>query len=416
MKSFESSGGAVPYIDAGKPDKWLMLLIALLVGFGALMIYSSTSVITPVMAKKNIINPLYYFKRHLFTICMGAMGLLIVYRIRPGLLGRLSPVLLLFSFGLLVLVFTKLGISAGGATRWIRLWPSTFQPSELVKLSMVVFLAWYLSRPYYDPDNFWPTMLPVGVMGVFQAVFLQQPDFGAVITLGIITVGMLFLSGMRLRYLLSLMSLAIPAVIYLAMEPYRLKRITSFLDPWSDARGSGFQLVQSYIALGRGGFDGVGLGESMQKLAFLPEMHTDFIFSIIGEELGFLAAGGLVSAFLLLFLRGIQIAGRFNDSFNDNRFTDDRFNYYLAYGISLMIALQGLVNFGVVTGLLPTKGLPLPFISYGGSSLLVNLTAMGILLRLSKGEAANQYNDRTGDRFSEAISRKKARRAVYGGV
>jgi len=406
LKFFESPPGAAHLgdhlISERKPDKWLILLVALLVGFGALMIYSSTSVITPVMAKKHITNPLFYFKRHLFTICLGLIAMLLMYRIRPDILGKLSPFLLLLSLALLLLVFTKFGITAGGARRWIRLWPSTFQPSELVKLGMVVFLAWYLSRPYYDPDNFWLTMLPVGVMGVFQVVFLRQPDFGAVITLGIITIGMLFLSGMRLRYLFSLLVLAVPAVIYLAMEPYRLKRITSFLDPWSDPLGSGFQLIQSYIALGRGGFDGVGLGKSMQKLAFLPEMHTDFIFSIIGEELGFLAASGLVMAFLLLFLKGIQIAGKF----------EDRFHYYLAYGISLMLALQGLVNFGVVTGLLPTKGLPLPFISYGGSSLLVNLTAMGIMLRLSRGEAPK----RPEDRFGEAISRKKARRAVYGAV
>jgi cell division protein FtsW len=391
-------------INAGKPDKWLLLLVIVLVVFGALMIYSSTSVLTGVMLKKNVTSPLYYFKRHLFTICLGLIAMAVVYRIRPDLLGKISPVLLVISLGLLLLVFTKLGIAAGGAKRWIRLWPSTFQPSEFVKLAMVIFLAWYLSRKFYDPESFWLTMLPIGVMGVFQIIFLTQPDFGAVITLGIITLGMMFLSGMRLKYLLSLCLLAVPVVIKLAMEPYRLKRIASFIDPWSDPRGSGFQLIQSYLALGRGGFDGVGLGKSMQKLAFLPEMHTDFIFSIIGEELGFLAASGLVMAFLLLFLRGIQIAGKFQE--------EDRFHYYLAYGCSLMLALQALVNFGVVTGLLPTKGLPLPFISYGGSSLLVTLMLMGILFRLSKGEAPR----RTEDPFGEAISRRKARRAVYGAV
>lgn len=385
-----------------KPDKWIFILAGLLIVFGALMIYSSTSVITPAMAKKNITTTLFYFKRHIFTIFMGLTAGALIYRVRADFLGKISPVLLLLSLVLLGLVFTKFGITAGGARRWIRLWPSTFQPSELVKLSMVIFLAWYLSRDVYRPDNFWLTMVPVVIMGVFQAVFLLQPDFGAVITLGVITLGMLFLSGMRLRFLAPLLALCVPVVIKLAMEPYRLKRITSFMNPWADPQGSGFQLIQSFIALGRGGLHGVGLGKSMQKLAFLPEMHTDFIFSIIGEELGFIAAVGVVVLFALLFLRGIQIAGRF----------EDRFNFYLAYGISLMIALQGLVNFGVVTGLLPTKGLPLPFVSYGGSSLLVNIMAIGILLRLSRGEAPRRSYDKLGD----AINRKKAKRSVYGSV
>jgi cell division protein FtsW len=186
----------------------------------------------------------------------------------------------------------------------------------------------------------------------------------------------------------------------LIMEPYRLKRVTSFLNPWADPQGSGFQLVQSFIALGSGGLTGVGLGNSQQKLLYLPESHTDFIFSIIGEEFGFFGVTAIVLLFLILFLKGISIANR----------TQDRFGYYLAIGLSLMIALQALINFAVATGLVPTKGLPLPFISYGGSSLLVNLIAVGMLLNISRSR--QERKDALVDK--DILVRKKARRSVYG--
>jgi cell division protein FtsW len=193
-------------------------------------------------------------------------------------------------------------------------------------------------------------------------------------SLAVLTFAMLFLSGTRLRYLASLSVFAIPVVVMLAMEPYRLRRITSFLNPWDDAQKSGFQLIQSFIALGSGGLTGVGLGSSIQKLSYLPESHTDFIFSIIGEEFGFIGVVAVIALFLVLFMRGIEIANR----------KKDRFVHYLAIGLSMMISLQALINFAVATGLVPTKGLPLPFISYGGSSLLVNMCAIGMLLNISK--------------------------------
>ncbi len=387
-------------IEESKPDRLLMFTVAALVFLGALMIYSSTSVVTHAMLEKRITTPLFYFERHVITIMLGLAAGLIAYKMSPEFLGRLSPVLLLGSMALLLLVFTRLGISAGGARRWLRLWPSTFQPAELVRLAMVIFLAWYLSRDFFDPESLWLFVAPVAIMAVFQGVFMRQPDFGGTLTLGFITIGMLFLAGARLKYLSGLVFLFLPAVYYMAHKPYRWRRITSFLNPWAQARGEGFQLVQSLIAMGRGGWGGVGLGKSMQKLSFLPEMHTDFIFSIIGEELGFFVAGGVVVAFLVLFLRSVSIANRMSA----------RFRYLLAYGIALMIAVPAVVNFCVVTGLLPTKGLPLPFISYGGSSLIVNLVAIGILLKLSKGEPS----PRTKDRWSELIEKKKARRSVYG--
>jgi len=258
-----------------------------------------------------------------------------------------------------------------------------------------------MAQPSYRTDSIYSFVLPVGIMGAFQLVFLKQPDFGATMSLGLITFAMLSISGLRLRYLMMPSVLVVPAMIYLVREPYRMKRIVSFLDPWKDSQGAGFQLVQSFIALGSGGLSGVGLGESKQKLAFLPESHTDFIFSLVGEELGFIGATALVLLFLFLFLRGIAIANR----------AKSPFVHYLASGLSMMIALQALINFFVATGLAPTKGLPLPFVSYGGSALLVNMTAVGILLNLSRGAEEER---RVRDKNEVLIEKKKALMAVYG--
>lgn len=381
-------------------DRWLLFITAVLIVFGSIMIYSSTSVVTPLLAKKNI-TPFLYFRRHLFTVLMGAIFMYIAFRAPTETLKKAAIPLLVFSFILLILVFIpNIGISAGGARRWMRLWPSTFQPSELVKLAMVIFLARYMSLPSYKTDSLYCFLIPIAIMGLFQAVFLMQPDFGAAMSLCLLTVAMLVLSGMRLRYIMTLGALFIPLSIKLLMEPYRLKRVLAFLDPWKDPQGSGFQLVQSFIALGSGGIRGIGLGESKQKLSFLPESHTDFIFSLVGEELGFIGALIIVCLFLFLFFRGISIANR----------TKDLFGYYLASGLSMMVALQALINFCVTTGLVPTKGLPLPFISYGGSSLLMNMMAVGILLRLSKGEEVKRVVDKTAG----LIERKKALMSVYG--
>jgi cell division protein FtsW len=378
----------------------MLVITAVLIVFGSIMIYSSTSVVTPVLAKKNL-TPFFYFKRHLFTVLMGALFMYIAFKVPTETLKKAAIPLLVFSLILLILVFVpKIGITAGGARRWIRLWPSTFQPSELVKLAMVIFLARYMSMPTYRIDRIYYFLIPIAIMGFFQIVFLKQPDFGAAMSLCLLTVAMLVLSGIKLRYIMTLGILLVPISIKLLMEPYRLRRVLAFLDPWKDPQGSGFQLVQSFIALGSGGIKGIGLGESKQKLSFLPESHTDFIFALVGEELGFIGALVIVCLFLLLFFRGISVANR----------TKNLFGYYLASGLSMMVALQALINFCVTTGLVPTKGLPLPFISYGGSSLLMNMVAVGILLRLSKGDEVKRVPDKT----EGLIERKKALMSVYG--
>ncbi len=373
-------------------DRWILFIMLLLILVGLMAVYSSTSVISPDMIEKYrkkglAISQFGFLKKQLFTVLLGIIAMFIAYRTPLKYLKKAAIPLLVVSFICLVMVFTPFGISGGGARRWIRIWPSAFQPSELVKLSMVVFLSWYISSAGYSRDRFLSFIIPVGIMGVFQVVFLKQPDFGAVMSLGLLTMAMLFLSGIRLRYLFSLGILAIPVIIKLISEPYRWKRVAAFLDPWKDAQGSGFQLIQSFIALGSGGLKGVGLGEGKQKLSFLPEVHTDFIFSLIGEELGLMGALFVVFLFFILFVRGIAVA----------RKTQDTFAYFLAFGISTMIAIQAVINFAVVTGMVPTKGLPLPFISYGGSSLLVSMTAIGLLLNVSRGGGESQAHYKSVD-------------------
>jgi len=354
---------------AGRTDRTIFVITIVLSLIGIAMVYSSTSV-SPVRGAPSF----YFLKKHLLTFLIGLFLLIIFANIELSLIKRMAIPGIILSLGLLLLVFSDLGLSAGGARRWIRLWPTAFQPSEFAKLSFVLFLSWYMSRKDYNPHSFQYMIIPVFVMGVFQAIFIKQPDFGAFMSFGILALAMIYLSGMRIRYIATLGVVLIPVVYYLIKEPYRWKRIVSFLDPWKDSTGSGFQLIQSLIAFGSGGITGVGLGESKQKLLYLPAIHNDFIFSLIGEELGFLGASLVVILFMWLFVRGMSVARRARDAFS----------YYLASGISLMIGIQAIVNFAVSTGLAPTKGLPLPFISYGGSSLVVNMIAVGMLLNISR--------------------------------
>ncbi len=373
-----------------RSDRTIFLLTIILSLIGIAMVYSSTSV-SPETGTQSF----YYLKKHLITFFIGFLLMIIFMNIELSFIKKIAISWIILSIGLLLLVFTDLGISAGGARRWLRLWPTAFQPSEFAKLSFVLFLAWYMSRKDYDPHSFKHMIIPVSVMGVFQLIFVKQPDFGAFMSLGILTLSMIYLSGMRIRYIASLSVILIPVVYYLIKEPYRWKRIVSFLDPWKDSTGSGFQLIQSLIAFGSGGITGVGLGESKQKLLYLPAIHNDFIFSLIGEELGFLGASLVVLLFMWLFVRGMSVA----------RLARDSFSYYLASGISLMIGIQAIVNFAVSTGLAPTKGLPLPFISYGGSSLVVNMIAVGLLLNVSRN---SNYILKEGKPRDILMEKKKA--------
>lgn len=383
-------------------DRWLLVIVFLLIFVGLIAVYSSTSVINPETLEKlnkkgAAVSPFMYLKRQLFTVLLGLISMFIAYKTPVDIYRRITIPLLILSFLCLLLVFTPLGIEGNGARRWIKIGPSNFQPSEFVKLSMIIFLSWYMSSPSYRNDRISSFLIPISVMGVFQIIFIKQPDFGAVMSLGILTVSMLFLSGIKLRYLFSLTIVAIPIIIKLISEPYRLKRVIAFLDPWKDPQGSGFQLVQSFIALGSGGLTGVGLGEGKQKLSFLPEIHTDFIFAHLGEELGFITAVSVIILFVLLFIRGILISKKQHDPFC----------YYLSFAVAMMLAIQAVINFAVITGMVPTKGLPLPFISYGGSSLLISMTSIGILLNLSKTDGSEEVIEIKKKRVSVRLHKRR---------
>jgi cell division protein FtsW len=356
-----------------KDTRSIIFPVIILVFIGTLMVYSSTAI----MAMRKYGSGFHYLWKHLFTVCVGIAAMLILSRIDFQKIRPFVYVLLGFSLFMLLLVFVPgIGIEANGAKRWLRLWPTTFQPSEFAKLVMVIFLADYMDKNIHRMKELkYGILIPVGVMLVFQIIIIKQPDFGAVMSMGILTVCLLILGGARLRYAGLLVLMTLPA-IYLVIfsSSYRMKRIMCFSDPWKEPFGCGFQLVQSFIAFGSGRFFGVGLGESRQKLYFLPEVHTDFIFSIIGEELGLIGVFTVVSVFVWLFIKGIKLASE----------AEDPFIYFLTIGLTLMIGVQAIINFAVSTGLMPTKGLPLPFISYGGSALLINMAAAGILLNLAQ--------------------------------
>ena len=360
----------------------ILISVSILAGIGILMVYSSTAI----MSMRNNGNGFNYLLKHLFTVGVGTAGMFILSRVDYQKIRPVAIILLICSLLLLILVFVPgIGVSANGARRWLRVWPTTFQPSELVKVVMVIFLADYMDTHIHRMREFrYGILIPVGTMLVFQAIIISQPDFGAVMSLGILTVGLLIIGGARLRHIGVLLLLALPAIYMLIMtSQYRAKRFMCFLDPWKEPFGCGFQLVQSFIAFGNGSFFGLGLGGSKQKLYFLPEVHTDFIFSLIGEELGLAGALCVLGFFIWLFIKGVQVSTR----------TKDPFSYFLTLGLTMLIGVQAVINFAVSTGLMPTKGLPLPFISYGGSSLLINMAAVGILINVARKNGSPVHKD-----------------------
>ncbi len=363
-------------MNQNKDIHGIVVPVLLLVVTGIVMVYSSSVFIST----EKYGNSFHYLWKHLFTIFIGFMGMIILAKVDYHKLRAFIIPLLIFSFVLLILVFVPgIGVSAGPHSevkRWIKLWPLTFQPSELVKITVVLFIADYISKNVHRMNNLrYGVVVPFTVVAVFQGIILLQPDFGTTVSIGVFTITLLFIGGLKWRYILGIGLLTLPVIYKLILSaPYRIKRITAFLDPWQDPHGSGFQLVQSFLAFGRGGLTGVGIGGSKQKLFFLPEAHTDFIFSLIGEELGLIGVLTVLGLFLYLFMKGFKIAMQ----------TENCFGYYLALGLTIMIGSQALINFAVATGVLPTKGLPLPFISFGGSAFVINMAAVGILINISK--------------------------------
>ena len=355
------------------PDYWLFLVVLALLGLGVVMVYSASAI----LATDRFRDAHFFLKKQLFWAVLGLgvmWGVMAVdyRRWRP----LVSPLLAL-AFVLLVLVLVPpFGQSINGTRRWLRWGHFSVQPTELAKLVLVVYLADFLARRQAVIGSLWRGVVPpLVVTGGVAGLVLLQPDLGSAVAIVGVVLCMIFVAGARLAHLGLIGGLAVPVVVVaVCTARYRLRRMLTFLDPWADPRGAGFQIIQSYLALGGGGLLGRGLGESKQKLFYLPEPHTDFIFAILGEELGFVGAVATVVLFGLLLWRGIRIGLRVSDPFGA----------LLAFGVSALLVNQAVVNLGVVVGLFPTKGLPLPFVSSGGSSLLVAMAAVGLLLNVSQ--------------------------------
>jgi cell division protein FtsW len=353
-------------------DFILLIVTLALVGVGIVMVYSTSAI----MAGERFQDPYYFLKKQSLFAGIGFILMIFTLFFRYTILKRLAYPILIVSVLLLVAVLIPgIGYRAGGAMRWLKIQSVSFQPSEFAKLGLVIFLAYFLTKKDEKIRSFSFGFLPTVLLsGLVVVLVAREPDLGAALFLSVMVFLLLFVSGARVIYMAGALLLTIPVVYYLLMNVgYRYKRLMSFIRPWDDPTGASFQIIQSFLSFGSGGLFGLGLGEGRQKLFFLPAPHTDFIFSVIGEELGLVGAMVVVLLFFVFTVRGIQIGLSL----------DDRFGAYLALGITLMISLQAVINMAVVLGLLPTKGLTLPFISYGGTSLITNLVGVGILLHLS---------------------------------
>ncbi|MFH1243648.1 MAG: putative lipid II flippase FtsW [Pseudomonadota bacterium] len=350
----------------------ILASVILLMCLGLVVVYSASSH----LAEHRMGDSYYYLKRQAF-FCVLGLGLMIVARHVPcTLYSRLVYPLLLLSLALLaMLLIPGLGHKVGGASRWLRWREFSFQPSELAKFSLAVYLAYSMAKKGMSVKTFSRGILPhLLVASAFMSFILLQPDLGTVLILGCWVMLMLFVGGIRFPHLLFVIALSTPVVLWLVWQAdYRMKRWLAFLNPWEDPDGIGFQIIHSFLAFGSGGVFGAGLGNSKQKLFYLPEPHTDFALPIAGEELGLVGVSAIIVLFAILIISGIKVAIKARDLYSS----------YLAFGLTCLIGLQAMVNMGVVMGLLPTKGLPLPLISSGGSSLVITLFSIGILLNIS---------------------------------
>jgi cell division protein FtsW len=355
-------------------DHIVIYIVLILLVIGWIMIYSSSAV----MAEITYNDSFKFLKKQLLFSLIGLIGMVGAMKVNYRRLSTWTYPILILSILLLVLVLIPgLGLSlrVGVARRWLMTPWFTFQPSELGKLALLIFIAYSLAKKGDRIKEFLQGFLPViGISGIMILLVILEPDMGTAIFLGLLTMVLLFIGGTRFTYLLAAPLIAAPGLyFFITRFTYGYRRLMAFLHPWEDVQGMGFQIIQSFVSLGSGGLWGVGLGDSRQKLFFLPAAHTDFILAILGEEMGFIGITVIILLFSLLIWRGVRIALK----------AEDTFGSHLAMGITAMIALQVIINMGVVLGLLPTKGLTLPFISYGGTSVVVNLVAMGILINIS---------------------------------
>lgn len=357
---------------SGEIDYILFYTVILLVAVGVIMVYSASSY----RAANELQDSMAYLKRQLAFVVVGGISMFFFmtwdyHRLKNS---KLIMILIISTIGLLLMVFLFPPIN--GAQRWIPLGPFSLQPSEMAKYVIVIYSARSLDRKGDEIKSFWKGLFPnLLVAGIFAGLVLAEKNLSITSVIMFVTFILITISGARKRHLFTLGGIGIlTGMSLIVLAPYRLKRLLSFMDPWADPRGDGYQLIQSLLALGSGGFLGLGFGMSRQKAYYLPEPHNDFIFSVIGEETGFLGCMILIILFMVLIWRGIITAIKCKDNFGT----------LIAMGITSVIAIQAIINLAVVTGTMPVTGVPLPFISYGGSSLLFNMTAMGILLNVSK--------------------------------
>ncbi|HJM83584.1 MAG TPA: putative lipid II flippase FtsW [Nitrospinota bacterium] len=358
-----------------KPDYWIMVCSIALLAIGIAMIFSSSAMI----AEEKFHDPFYFLKKQALWAAIGITLMLIASRIDYRIYKKYTYVLYAIAIIGLALVFIPgLGVTLNGARRWIDIGFVTLQPSEFTKLALFIFFAGFLSKKEKEgkldslPFGFIPNLLALAI--VFTLIQMQ-PDLGTALIIVLVAFFMFLAAGMRILFLVTTALLAFPLVaMSIVTVAYRKKRLMSFIDPWRDSTDSGYQIIQSFVALSNGGISGVGLGSSQQKLFFLPEPHTDFIFSILGEELGLIGGLVVISLFAVLTWRGLRVG----------LLVEDSFGRLLALGITFAISIQAIINMAVAMGMLPTKGLPLPFISLGGSALIMWMISIGILSNISE--------------------------------
>lgn len=349
-------------------------LIGTLIVIGLLFVYSSSSI----FSLEKFGSSYYFLKKQCIGIVLGIGGLLIIQLIPSSFIKRGAPFLFLLSLGITSLTLVPfISRHIHGSSRWISCGGIIWQPSELLKIAFILYLAYVLSKKQ-KKYSFFYGFLPVMVIAFFPAlILLRQPDFGLTITLCITALTMLFLASFHLRHLVMTVCFLIPtSILLIIIKPYRMQRILTFLNPWSDPKGSGFQIIQSLIAIGSGGFSGLGIAQSKQKFFYLPMQHTDFIFSIIAEETGFIGSCIIIFLYTSILYYGIKIA----------RASADPFTQFVIMGFVILVNFQALINIAVTVGLVPTKGIGLPFVSYGNSALICNIWMVGIILNLLRNE------------------------------
>ncbi|MCK9230714.1 MAG: putative lipid II flippase FtsW [Syntrophales bacterium] len=353
-------------------DNVLLYAALILVCVGTVMIYSSSVLI----AADRFGDEYHFLKKQIVFVVIGLLAMIAASRFPYHFWKRLAyPGIILSCALLVILAVPGAGSTVGGATRWLKVGPFSFQVSEAVKVAVVIFMAHYLTKKADHLKEFFRVfMVPLVLISLIVAFILLQPDFGTAVIITATVLIMFFVAGGRVMHLAGLTATIAPVAVFLLVrESYRVQRIMAFRSPWDDPSEKGYQIIQSFISFGSGGAFGVGLGNSMQKLFYLPEPHTDFILAVLAEEVGFIAVALVILLFAVLVVRGFMIAFR----------SDTLFGTLLASGLTTLLALQGFLNMAVVMGLLPTKGLALPFMSYGGTSLIMSMVSIGILINIS---------------------------------